>query len=214
MISVGLTGGIACGKSTVAGLLREAGVPVLDLDQVSRAVMAPGEEAVAEIAARWPQAVGRDGEGRLAVDRKALGAAIVADPEGRRALEAMIHPRVWARSAAWLEAQAAAGARSAAVEAALMVETGSWRRFDRLLVVSCSPEVQARRLRAREGYSEAQAAAWLAAQAPLAVKEAAARSLGARGAVIHNDDDDRGPDGSPGPGLREAVRRAWEKLIG
>ncbi len=193
MRTVGLTGGIACGKSTVAALLRARGVPVLDLDQVARDVVAPGEPALAEIAERWPSVV-RDG----ALDRKALGAIVVADPDAKRALEAMTHPRIWERMERWLAARAAEGTPIAAVEAALMVETGSWRRYDAVLVVSCSPEVQRARLAAREGYDAATVERWLAAQMPLAEKEQVAT------VVVRNDSS---PDV-----LAAELDRAWFAL--
>lgn len=192
MITVGLTGGIACGKSTVAALLAEAGVPVLDLDQVSREVVAPGTDGLAEIARRWPTVV-RDG----ALDRKALGALVVADPAARRELEAITHPRIWAAMEAWLAGQTAP---AVVVEAALMVETGSWRRYDKLLVVTCAPETQRRRLAAREGYDAATVEQWLAAQLPLAEKERLAT------AVIRND---------AGPAeLAASTRATWAALTG
>lgn len=169
MRTVGLTGGIACGKSTVADLLRARGVAVLDLDRVARDVVAPGQPALAEIAARWPGVV-VNGE----LDRKALGALVVADPETQRALEAITHPRIWERMERWLAEREQAGAPVAVVEAALMVETGSYTRYDKLLVVSCAPEVQRARLAAREGYDAATIERWLAAQKPLAAKEAVA----------------------------------------
>lgn len=193
MRTVGLTGGIACGKSTVAGLLRARGVPVLDLDRVAREVVAPGEPALAEIAARWPTVV-VDG----ALDRKALGAVVVADPTARRALEAITHPRIWARTEQWLAERAEAGEPVAVVEAALMVETGSWRRYDQLLVVSCRRDVQLARLMAREGMDAETATRWLDAQMPLAEKEAVAD------AVVRNDGDL--------VALAEETRRAWDRL--
>lgn len=176
MRTVGLTGGIACGKSTVADLLRARGVPVLDLDRVARDVVAPGEPALAEIAARWPSVVVDGG-----LDRKALGALVVSDPDVKRALEGITHPRIWERMERWLAEREREGAQVAVVEAALMVETGSFRRYDKLLVVSCPPEVQRARLAAREGYDAATVERWLAAQMPLAAKEAVAD------VVIHND---------------------------
>ena len=102
MKTIGLTGGIACGKSTVADILRDRGVPVLDLDLVAREIVAPGQPALAEIAAAWPSVVS-DG----ALDRKALGAVIVADPDARHRLEAMTHPRIWERMEAWIAERAA-----------------------------------------------------------------------------------------------------------
>lgn len=190
MITVGLTGGIACGKSTVAGVLRQLGVPVLDLDAVSREIVAPGTPALAEIGARWPAVVV---DGRL--DRAALGALIVARPDERRALEAITHPRIWEAMEAWLARQSAP---AVAVEAALMVETGSWRRYDRLIVVSCSPQTQRARLAAREGYDAATVERWLDAQAPLAEKERVADL------ILRND-------GTPEE-LAETTRAAWASL--
>jgi dephospho-CoA kinase len=189
VIAVGLTGGIACGKSTVARMLRERGVPVLDLDVVAREVVEPGEPAWEEIARRWPTAVVG---GRL--DRKALGALVVADPEGRRALEAITHPRIRARTEAWLAAQTAP---VVFVEAALLVETGSYRRYPRLWVVTASEQTQLSRLRAREGYDEPRARAWLAAQVPAAEKAAKAD------VVLENDGDEGA--------LAVAVEAAWTR---
>lgn len=190
MISVGLTGGIACGKSTVARMLARRGVPVLDLDQVAREVVAPGEPALAEIAARWPEVV-REG----VLDRKALGAKLVADPAVKRELEAITHPRIWERMERWMAEQQAP---AVVIEAALMVETGSWRRYDRLLVVSCSPALQRARLAAREGYDAATVERWVATQVPLAEKERLAD------VVIHNDGDEAE--------LARAVDAAWAEV--
>ena len=192
MITVGLTGGIACGKSTVAEILRARGVPVLDLDQVARDVVAPGTPAIAEIAERWPSVV----HGGV-LDRKALGTIVFTDPAARRALEAITHPRVWDASERWLADRRDEGHPAAVVEAALMVETGSWRRYDHLIVVSCAPEVQIARVRARDGLTEAQARARIEAQLPLAEKERVAT------VVVRND---AGVDA-----LASEVARAWER---
>lgn len=193
MLTVGLTGGIACGKSTVARLLRARSVPVLDLDQVARDVVAPGTDGLAAIAERWPSVVH---EGRL--DRKALGAIIVADPEARRALEAITHPRIWANAHEWLRIQAETGEPVAVVEAALMVETGSWRHYDRLVVVSARRDLQLARLRDREGLTEEAAERWLATQLPLEEKERVAHL------VIRNDGDEEA--------LARALDEAWPTL--
>jgi dephospho-CoA kinase len=177
----------------VAARLRDRGVPVLDLDAVARDVVAPGTPGLAEIAARRPSVVGEGG-----LDRRGLGAIVMADPAERRALEAITHPRIYAATEAWIAAQAAAGTPAVAVEAALMVETGSWRRYDRLLVVSCHPDTQRARLRAREGFDAATTERWLAAQLPLAEKERLAH------AVIHND--------GTRDALAAATDAAWAKL--
>jgi dephospho-CoA kinase len=195
VITVGLTGGIACGKSTVAGILRAQGVPVLDLDQVAREVVAPGSPALAEIAQRWPTVV-RDG----VLDRKTLGAIVFADPEARRTLEAITHPRVWEASERWLAERRAEGHPAAFVEAALMVETGSWRRYDRLIVVSCAPEVQLARVMARDGLTRAEAEARIRAQMAMAEKERVAS------VVVRNDGD---PDD-----LRARVATGWPRWVG
>jgi dephospho-CoA kinase len=191
VITVGLTGGIACGKSTVAAMLRSRGVPVLDLDQVARQVVAPGSPALREIRDSWPEVVGEGG-----LDRKRLGALIVRDPEAKRRLEAIVHPRIWEQMERWIAAQTAP---VVVVEAALMVETGSWRRYDRLLVVSASPEVQRARLQAREGLPPGEADRWLAAQLPLAEKEEVAS------AIVRNDGDTQA--------LEQALTAAWGALL-
>lgn len=193
MRTVGLTGGIACGKSTVGRVLAGWGVPVQDLDAVAREVVAPGEPALAAIAARWP-AVVVDG----VLDRAALGGIVFSDPEARAALEAITHPAIRARSDAWLAAQAARGQPVAVVEAALLVETGAWKRYDALLVVTCSPAVQRARLQARDGCSPDEAERRIAAQLPLATKERLAT------AVIRNDGDETD--------LAAATRRAWDTV--
>lgn len=175
----GLTGGIGTGKSTVARLLREAhGVPVLDADEVAREVVAPGTPGLGEVVAAFGTEV-LTAEGHL--DRAAMRARIVADPEARRTLEGITHPRIGLAVMAWMAAQADAGAPLAGVEAALMVETGTWRRYPALVVVTCDPEVQVRRVMARDGVTEAAARALIAVQMPMADKVAVAHH------VVHND---------------------------
>ena len=199
MIVVGLTGGIACGKSTVARLLRERGVPVVDADQASRAVVLPGRPALAELVAAFGAGVLQP-DGTL--DRKALGALVMGQDEAqqarRRVLEGITHPRIFEELAAQLQVHAAQGAEIAAVEAALMVETGSYRSYAALLVVACSPAVQLRRLCAREGVSEEEAQRWIQTQMPLVDKLAVAD------VVVQNDD---GIDE-----LRSATDRAWARI--
>ena len=133
MITVGLTGGIASGKSSAARLLRAWGVPVVDADQVARDVVAPGEPALAGIVARFGAHILQP-DGSL--DRAALRGIVTADAAERRALEQITHPRIAAAISDWLWDRAAEGEPVAVVEAALMVETGSFRRYDLLLVVA------------------------------------------------------------------------------
>lgn len=196
MKTVGLTGGISTGKSTVAQLLRDAGVPVIDADAVSRWVVEPGEPALQAIVDRFgPRVLTTTG----ALDRPALRAIVLADTAARRDLEAITHPAIWAAIDRWLREQAHAGATVAVVEAALMVETGSWRRHDALLVVSSAPSLQKARLMARNRIDSDEADRWLAAQLPLAEKEAVATVV-----IFNNSDEDA---------LRLAVQDAWEKII-
>lgn len=162
----GLTGGIGTGKSTVAAMFAARGIPVVDADALAREVVAPGTVGNAEIAAVWPQTVAPDGS----VDRKRLGAIVFADPAARARLEAITHPLIQEASASRLADLAAEGHPLALYEAALLVESGRWRDFDGLIVVTASPETQVARAVARGGLTRAEAEARIAAQLPAAEK--------------------------------------------
>lgn len=168
MVVIGLTGGIACGKSTVAEMLVARGVPVVDADVVAREVVAPGTEGAEAVRARFGDAVLLADGG---VDRKALAQRVFHSEAERAALNEILHPRIGAESAKRLQALALQGHHLAVYDAALLVETGSYRNFAELVVVSCSPEVQRARLVARNGGDGADADARIAAQLPLAEKE-------------------------------------------
>jgi dephospho-CoA kinase len=163
---VGLTGGIGSGKSTVARILREQGVPVIDADVIARAVVEPGLPAYRDIAAAWPAVIGPDGR----VDRKQLGEIVFADPGSQARLEAITHPRIRERIAVEVAALAAAGHPLAVLEAALLVETGTYRELDGLLVVAVAEETQIARITARDGCTREAALARIRAQHPLADK--------------------------------------------
>lgn len=169
-VVVGLTGGIASGKSTVARLFGALGVPVVDADAVARDIVAPGSEALHEIAAAFGDAVIVDG----ALDRAALGARVFADTDARRRLEAITHPRIAAESGRRLALALAGGAPYALYEAALLVENGAYKMFPALVVVTAPEDVQRARIAARDGLDAAQAQARIAAQAPVAAKVAVA----------------------------------------
>jgi dephospho-CoA kinase len=176
----GLTGGLASGKSTVAARFRERGVPVIDADQLAREVVEPGTDGLAAVVAEFgPGVLGVDG----ALDRKALGAVAFADPTRRRALNAILHPRITQRTAEIAAGLAADGARLACYEAALLVETGAADVFRPLVVVSVPEPLQLERAMARDGSTLEEARARVAAQLPLAKKVAAADY------VIENDGD-------------------------
>ena len=156
---VGLTGGIGSGKSTVARMLTDRGVPVIDADALAREVVAPGGLAHADVAAAWPEVIGADG----AVDRKRLADIVFADPAARKRLEGFLHPRIQQTAEARMAALADQGAVLAVYEAALLVESGRWRDFDGLIVVVASRQTQIDRAMAR-GLTRAEAEARIKAQ--------------------------------------------------
>jgi len=167
MLRIGLTGGIASGKSAVAAELRALGVEVVDADQLSRRVVEPGEPALEEITSRFgPEVIGPDGR----LDRKALARIVFDDGEARSALEAITHPRIVAEALRWFLDAERSGAPFAVFEVPLLFETGLEELFDRVVVVSASPEVQRARAAARDDLSEDEVAARLDAQMPTAEK--------------------------------------------
>lgn len=167
MLRVGLTGGIACGKTYVRRRMQDAGLATLDLDVVAHEVTAPGGSAYdAVIAAFGRDIVGSDGQ----IHRPTLGALVFADPAARARLNAIVHPRVREEEDRRAAQAAGRGAALLVTDAALLVEAGFHLRFDRLVVVHCTPDEQLRRLRLRDGLDEAAARARLRAQMPIAEK--------------------------------------------
>jgi dephospho-CoA kinase len=163
---VGLTGGIGTGKSTVARLFAARGIPVVDADALAREVVAPGTIGNAEVAAEWPQVIGPDG----AIDRRRLSEIVFADPAARARLERITHPLIQQASAARLTDLAGEGHPLALYEAALLVESGRWKDFDGLIVVTASPETQVARAVTRGGITREEAEARVKAQLPTAEK--------------------------------------------
>ena len=156
---VGLTGGIASGKSVVAELFGELGIPVIDTDIIAREVVAPGQPALDEIRARFGDAmITADGN----LDRGAMREAIFADDDARRDLEAILHPRIGAETRR--QADAAEGAYQLIV-VPLLVGSPLADYVDRVLVVDCEEETQIDRLLARDAETREQAQRILAAQA-------------------------------------------------
>ncbi len=162
----GLTGGIASGKSTVAGWFASWGAYVVDADQVARDVVAPGGPAFDAVVERFGKAiVTEDGD----IDRVELG-RIVFDRESElKALEAILHPVIREESRRRFEDHAGEAALGV-YEASLLVETGAWKDFDCLIVVACAAETQIARLIDRDGLSEEDARKRLASQFPLEKK--------------------------------------------
>ena len=196
MVILGLTGGIACGKSAVAALLAAKGVPVVDADQGAREVVAPGSDGLAAVVAEF-------GAGVLApdgtLDRKRLGERVFGDEAARQRLNAILHPRIAQWSAGRFLALAAEGRPFVLYEAALLVENGAHRALGGLIVVTARPEVQRARLMARDGIDAAAAQARIDAQWPLAQKVAVATE------VIDNSGDREA--------LREQVERLHARLV-
>ena len=161
MLKVGLTGGIASGKSQVASFFKNLGIHVSDADRISHTLTAPGRAGLAALV----QALGRDildAQGNL--DRAALRRRIFAEPELRKRVEAILHPLVL--EALGADLAAAPGPYAVAVIPLLVESTPSQALVDRVLVVDCPEELQLSRLMSRDGGSEADARAILAAQAP------------------------------------------------
>ena len=165
---VGLTGGIATGKSTVAEMLRQLGGEIIDADRLARDVVEPEQPA-------WKQIVAEFGRGVVtaegALDRKKLGAIVFADPERRKRLEAITHPAIRARFQARLDELTAQGFAGIVVfDAPVMIESGNYKNMDRLVVVVTDDATQAARLQERDGTDEAEGRRKIASQMPLAEK--------------------------------------------
>jgi dephospho-CoA kinase len=159
MLRVALTGGIASGKSLVAAELAARGAVIIDADVLAREVVEPGTPALAAIIDKFGPQIMRDGE----LDRSQLGAIVFADPDARRDLERIVHPAVRARAA---ELERAADPDAVVVHVIpLLVETGQQEDFDVVVTVDVDHETQIQRLIARNGFSRAEAAARVDAQA-------------------------------------------------
>ncbi|MDE2149622.1 MAG: dephospho-CoA kinase [Gammaproteobacteria bacterium] len=171
---VGLTGGIASGKSLIAGGFERRGAAVLDADQVAREVVAPGTPGLAAVLAAFGERYRADGGG---LDRRRLRQAVFGDAAARRRLESILHPLIRDRVAVWRHS---VRARYALYSAALLLESGMRGQVDRVLVIDVPEELQLGRLIARDAIDEPLARAMIAAQATRWQRLAAADD------VIHN----------------------------
>ena len=172
---VALTGGIASGKSSVAVLFAQLGVPVIDMDVLARELVAPGTTLLGQVLARFGEQV-RAPDGAL--DRRALRELVFRDADARRELEALLHPAIRARAA---ELAAAVHAPYLIVVIPLLAESGYASDYERVLVVDCDEPLQRLRLAQRDGGSAELIDAALRAQAPRAARLALATE------VIDND---------------------------
>lgn len=194
---IGLTGGIASGKTTVGRMLRELGAPVVDADLIARQVVEPGQPAYADIVREFgPEVVAPDGT----LDRKRLGDIVFTDKAKRRLLEAMTHPRIAMAAQAETARHAAAGEPVVIYEAALIVENRIHEALAGLIVVKAHPEQQVERAVKRDNIPVEHARARIAAQLPLAKKlEVATHVIDNTGTL-----DD----------TRAQVARLWSELRG
>jgi dephospho-CoA kinase len=197
MLNVGLTGGIACGKSTVAGMFRQRGALLIDFDELAHAVQAPDRPAWTEIVRRFgPEILKAD----RTIDRRKLGEIVFADREKLDLLNRLVHPAVfeeWQRRIGEIR-----GAQPDAVvlsDVPLLIEAGLQPLFDLVLLVYAPPEEQLRRLMLRSGLSREEALQRLASQLPIGEK------IPRADIVI--------PNGGSLEATREAVERAWPELL-
>ena len=175
MLRVGLTGSIAVGKTFVDEVFRELGVPVLDADQVARDVVAPGTVGLQRVVEQFGEAVLRPD---ASLDRAKLGSIVFADEAKRLRLNSIIHPLVFEVQDAWLKAREAENPDGIAiVDAALMIESGGYKRFDKLIVVWCERDLQLQRLMARDGLNLEDAERRIASQMPQDEKKSYADHL-------------------------------------
>jgi len=197
---VGLTGGVATGKSTVSAMFRALGCVVIDADLLAREVVEPGRPAYERIVAEFGRQV-LQSDGRL--DRKALGAIVFSDPARRACLESITHPEIRARFAARLAELAAEGFEGLVIfDAPVMIESGSYRTVDRLVVVTSDESLQLARQGSRDGLAADEALRRIRSQAPLPDKVKLADH------VIDNSGDLRSTEAQ----VREVHRALLEDL--
>lgn len=165
---IGLTGGVATGKSSVALFFAERGVPVIDADQLARDAVLPGTPGLKRIISLFGQGV-LTGDGVL--DRKRLGALVFQDPAKRRQLEAILHPEIRRLAEERIALAASAGHRRLIYMAPLLIEAGATDRVDDIWVVTVRPEIQLERLMRRDGIDLLQARQIVESQMPLSEKE-------------------------------------------
>ena len=175
MLKVGLTGSIAVGKSFVCSILREHGCHVLDADLTAREVVAKGSDGLKSVVRVFGDDVLTE-SGDL--DRKKMGSIVFADETKRRSLNSIIHPLVLESQDRWIKAVESNDPDGIAIiDAALMIESGGYKRFNKIIVVWCEPAIQLKRLMLRDGLSETDAKIRIGAQMPQEEKKLLASFL-------------------------------------
>ena len=183
MLVVGLTGGIASGKSTVSRMFREAGIPVICADDLAHEVVKPGSAALDEIRRTFGEEF-LDSDGAL--DRVAMAGLVFQDKDKRRALESIIHPRVGEEREKLLQEFAAQGYKIVIVDVPLLYESGWTDSFDMIVVAYVPPDIQIQRLIARDSLAPEEARSRLDAQMPIdEKKELAERVIDNTGSMEH-----------------------------
>ncbi|OQP01460.1 dephospho-CoA kinase [Geobacillus sp. 44C] len=163
-LTIGLTGGIASGKSTVTEMIRGLGIPVIDADQVARDVVKVGEEAYEQIIKMFGQDILQEnGE----IDRAKLGAIVFYNEQERKKLNAIVHPAVRRRMLAEKEAYVQKGAKTIVLDIPLLFESELTHLIDKIIVVYVDNDIQLERLMKRNGFSEEEALARIRSQMPL-----------------------------------------------
>jgi dephospho-CoA kinase len=164
MLRVGLTGGIATGKSTVGAMFVELGCHLIESDQITHQLFEPGQAVHAAVVQQFGKRIlGGDGT----IDRRILGDIVFKDPQARAKLNSLVHPAIIQRQQEWLkEMDAQDPGGIAIVDAALMIEVGTYKNYDKVIVVTGSPEIQRERLRARSALSEEQIESRIRSQMP------------------------------------------------
>jgi len=168
MLRVGLTGGIASGKSTVSRMFQELGCKVIDSDRITRQLFEPGNPVNVVVAEVFgPRVVASDGS----IDRRVLGELVFQNAELRQQLNSIVHPAIKQRQSEFLAQAGAADPHAIGiVEAALIVEVGTYKNYDKVIVVTCPPNVQRERLRERSGLTPEQIETRIASQMPMEEK--------------------------------------------
>jgi dephospho-CoA kinase len=191
---IGLTGGIATGKSTVSAMLRQLGAHVIDADEIARQVVEPQSEALAEIGRRFAGVIAPDGR----LDRAKLASRIFTSPDDRAALNAIMHPLIQQAFLDEARDLTQRGVRVAIFDAALLIEKGLHEKMNGVILVTAPRETQIARLRERNGLTREEAEARLASQMPLEEKARSAQW------IIDNSADLEA--------TRAQVRKLWDSI--
>ena len=168
MLRVGLTGGIAAGKSTAGRMFADLGCHLINSDDITHQLFEPGETVHSAVVGAFGKEV-LSADGRI--DRRILGEIVFSDPAARAKLNGLVHPAVIQRHREWLEEKEQQYPQGVAiVDAALMIEVGTYKNYDKVIVVTCTPAIQRQRLRARSNLTEEQIDARILAQMPMEAK--------------------------------------------